>query len=132
MVRIDSDRIAQVINNLASNALRYTPADGSITLEVRRDDSENGCLQVAVTDSGPGIPAEALPLIFERFYRIDQSRSRSSGGSGLGLAIVKQLVEAHGGKVEVVSPVQQLADGSGYGSCFVLTLPVDGISRRSD
>jgi signal transduction histidine kinase len=74
-------------------------------------------LEVAVADTGEGIPAEDLPNIFERFYRVDKSRARATGGSGLGLTIAKRLVEAHGGKIEVQSE-------PGKGSCFTFTLPV--------
>ncbi len=125
---IDPDRISQVVNNLAGNALRYTPQGGKITLEVRAEKG-NEAQSVSVTDSGPGIPADELDVIFERFYRIDPSRSRSSGGSGLGLAIVKQLVEAHGGKATVQSPVFRQADGSGYGSRFTFSLPQNAHGR---
>jgi two-component system sensor histidine kinase BaeS len=81
-------------------------------------------VQVSVTDTGPGIDAEALPFVFDRFYRSDKSRSRASGGSGLGLAIVKQLVEAHGGNVKAISPVFRNADQQGYGTCISFTLPI--------
>jgi signal transduction histidine kinase len=93
----DPDRLAQVMNNLLDNALRYTPQSGSI--EVGLDYAANGA-RVWVQDSGPGIPSEALPEIFGRFYRADASRSRLSGGSGLGLAIAKALVELHQGRIE--------------------------------
>ena len=78
---------------------------------------EGSWVEVAVIDTGEGIPAEDLPCIFERFYRVDKSRARATGGSGLGLTIAKRLVEAHGGKIEVQSE-------PGKGSCFTFTLPV--------
>jgi signal transduction histidine kinase len=80
-------------------------------------------IQVSITDTGPGIDPAALPFVFERFYRADKSRSRASGGSGLGLAIVKQLVEAHGGKVEAMSPVLSNTEQQGYGTRLTFTLP---------
>ncbi len=119
-VHVDADRISQVISNLVSNALRYTPAGGKIAV---RAWPEAAAVAVSVTDTGPGIAAEDLPYVFDRFYRADKSRSRSSGGSGLGLAIVKQLVEAHGGRVWVESPVFNGAEGTHYGTRFTFVLP---------
>lgn len=95
-LELDSDRIEQVLHNLLSNAERYTPAGGRITLAV---EDRPGEVVVSVADTGKGIPPEELPRIFERFYRGEQSRSRRHGGAGLGLAIAKQLVEAHGGRI---------------------------------
>jgi two-component system, OmpR family, phosphate regulon sensor histidine kinase PhoR len=99
----DPGAVRQVLSNLFSNALRYTPDGGRITVaaRVRRP----GWIQVEVTDTGSGIPARHLDRIFERFYRVDAARSRAEGGTGLGLAIVRHLVEAHGGKVEAESEV---------------------------
>ena len=122
-VWIDSDRITQVLNNLIGNALRYTPKDGTITVGVAPAPGLTNTVQVSVANTGPGIDPEALPFVFDRFYRSDKSRSRASGGSGLGLAIVKQLVEAHGGKVDVVSPVFRSADHQEYGTRISFTLP---------
>jgi two-component system OmpR family sensor kinase/two-component system sensor histidine kinase BaeS len=122
-VWIDSDRITQVLNNLIGNALRYTPKDGTITVGVAPAPGLTNTVQVSVANTGPGIDPEALPFVFDRFYRSDKSRSRASGGSGLGLAIVKQLVEAHGGKVEAVSPVFRSADHQEYGTRISFTLP---------
>jgi two-component system sensor histidine kinase BaeS len=113
-VTIDGDRIAQVLRNLLSNALRHTEADGCITVAGR---AEARRAVVEVTDTGAGIPAEALPHVFDRFYRADASRSRATGGSGLGLAIARQLVRAHGGEISVRS-----TDGSG--TTFSLWLPL--------
>ncbi|MGE5221677.1 MAG: sensor histidine kinase [Omnitrophica WOR_2 bacterium] len=121
-VFVDADRIAQVLNNLVGNALRYTPAGGKITLQAAINPSNPKEVQLSVTDTGPGIAAGDLPYIFDRFYRADKSRSRSSGGSGLGLAIVKQLVEAHGGKITAESPVYKDKDSRGYGTRFSFTL----------
>ena len=120
---IDADRITQVLNNLIGNALRYTPRDGKIAVSATKSTGSANAIQISVTDTGPGIDPKALPFVFDRFYRADQSRARNSGGSGLGLAIVKQLVEAHGGKVEAVSPVYSNADKQGCGTRITITLP---------
>lgn len=98
---VDADRIVQVLSNLLTNAIDFTPDGGRIAIRVCRQDQD---VCVEVTDTGPGIPVEALPRIFDRFYRVDPSRSREHGGSGLGLAIAKEIVEAHGGTIEAVSP----------------------------
>ena len=113
-VTVDGDRIAQVLRNLLSNALRHTEAGGRITIAARAD---GGRAVVEVTDTGAGIPAEALPHVFDRFYRADPSRSRATGGSGLGLAIARQLVRAHGGEISVQS-------APGQGAIFSLWLPL--------
>ena len=94
--RANPDDLAQVLGNLISNAARYTPAGGTVT--VRADRRPNDHL-VSVTNSGEGIPPDDLELVFERFYRVEKSRDRARGGAGIGLAIVKQLVEAGGGQV---------------------------------
>jgi two-component system, OmpR family, phosphate regulon sensor histidine kinase PhoR len=109
----DPDALRQVFTNLFDNALRHTPAGGAI--RVAAELSSDG-VTVSVTDSGNGIPAEHLPRIFERFYRVDQGRARHQGGTGLGLAIVKHLVEAHGGRVEAESAL-------GRGTTIRLHLP---------
>ena len=93
---VDADALRQIFTNLLDNALRYTPVGGAITVEAQ--ETPDGVM-VAVKDTGSGIAREHLPRIFERFYRVDPSRSRAEGGTGLGLAIVKHLVEAHGGRV---------------------------------
>lgn len=98
----DVDRLQQVLINLVSNALQFTPADGSIVLSAERVGNR---IVFAVQDSGVGIPAADVGRVFERFYRVDKTRSRRSGGTGLGLAIVKHIVEAHGGHVGVYSEV---------------------------
>ncbi|MFQ5460644.1 MAG: sensor histidine kinase, partial [Anaerolineae bacterium] len=94
LVRIDSARISQVLHNLLANAARHTAAGGTIKVVAGR---ERDFVVIEVSDTGEGIPAEALPHVFERFYRADPARSRETGGAGLGLAIVRALVEAHGG-----------------------------------
>jgi two-component system OmpR family sensor kinase/two-component system sensor histidine kinase BaeS len=113
---LDTDRYAQILNNLLSNAIRYTSEGGGITIALHVVGSS---LDLSVSDTGTGIPAEGLPHVFDRFYRADKSRSRASGGAGLGLTIVKQLVEAHGGWITVKSP----ADDSGTGTQFDIRLP---------
>jgi two-component system phosphate regulon sensor histidine kinase PhoR len=112
-VRGDRDRLEQVLVNLLVNAINNTPAGGKITVMVGREGDE---VKVAVADTGRGIPPEELPRIFERFYRVDKARSRGAGGTGLGLAIVKHIVEAHGGRIRVVSELDQ-------GSTFTVYLP---------
>ncbi len=116
-VPADPDRIRQVLHNLLSNALRHTPERGTINVTANRIEQPDQ-IKVTVSDTGPGIPTEDLPHVFDRFWRADRSRSREHGGSGLGLAIARQLVEAHGGQIGVES------DGiSGQGSQFWFTLP---------
>ncbi|MBK8986198.1 MAG: HAMP domain-containing protein [Chloroflexi bacterium] len=115
MVEADSDRIAQVLINLIGNALQYTPALGEVVVTAVRQ-QPNVCITIA--DTGEGIPAEHLPHLFTRFYRVDKSRARASGGSGIGLTIARHLVEAHGGRIWVES------DGVGQGSRFTFTLPI--------
>ena len=102
LVEADAERLGQVLRNLLKNAIVNTPPGGEITIQARTVDSQ---VEVSVQDNGLGISAEHLPYVFERFYRADQSRARSTGGAGLGLAIVKQLVEAQGGQVAIDSQV---------------------------
>jgi signal transduction histidine kinase len=94
--RADPDGLAQVLANLLSNAIRYTPADGTITVRAERRPAD---VLISVSNTGEGIPPEDLDRVFERFYRVEKSRDRAHGGAGIGLAIVKQLVEAAGGRV---------------------------------
>jgi histidine kinase len=115
-VLADADRTAQVLTNLLGNALRHTPAGGRVGVEVEtRDDN----VLFRVSDTGAGIAAEHLPRVFERFYRVEKSRSRSEarGGSGLGLAISRALVEAMGGRIWAES------EGLDKGATFAFTLP---------
>ncbi len=113
-VLADRRRISQVLGNLLTNALRHTPEGGCVTLSAEPGE---GVVTVAVADTGAGIPSEYLPYVFERFWRGDKARTRSSGRTGLGLAIAKHLVEAHGGEIGVEST-------PGQGSKFRFTLPV--------
>jgi signal transduction histidine kinase len=110
----DRARLKQVVVNLLDNAVKYTLPGGSVHLKVYGD-SGHGIIEI--TDTGVGIPAEAVPLVFERFFRVDRDRSAGEGGAGLGLAIVKSICVAHGGKVEVESAL-------GSGSRFLVTLPL--------
>ncbi|HNB53101.1 MAG TPA: ATP-binding protein [Anaerolineales bacterium] len=113
-IQADEDRLTQVLTNLIGNALQYTPRGGHVTIMAHQTGQE---IRVAVQDDGIGIPAEALPHLFDRFYRVDKSRSRAGGGSGIGLTIAKHFVEAHGGRIWAES------DGPGKGSTFSFTLP---------
>lgn len=132
----DGDRLAQVFTNLVDNALKHTPAGGSIMLKAglagsMAASSTESEIQVEVADTGAGIPPEALPHIFERFYQADQSRrGGEKHGTGLGLAIVKEIVVAHGGKINVRSTIDA---GSTFTVCLPLTKP-DGpvITRRNN
>jgi two-component system sensor histidine kinase ResE len=117
----DGDRLAQVFTNLVDNALKFTPTNGQVTLSAVHRAAE---MQVSITDTGQGIPKEALPRLFDRFYQVDASRSRAGGetaagrrGAGLGLAIVQEIVLAHNGRIEVRSEV-------GQGTTFVIYLPI--------
>jgi signal transduction histidine kinase len=110
----DRERVHQVLFNLLDNAVRFTPPDGAVTVSAQR--RSDRC-EVAVADTGPGIPAEHLPLLFERFYRVDPARARGDGGTGIGLAIARSVVEAHGGRIWAESRV-------GEGSVFRFELPL--------
>lgn len=119
----DEDRLRQIMINLLSNAITYTPEGGHINIIVQPislgydSSTENEKVRIIVQDTGMGIPKKDIPRIFERFYRVDKARSRSSGGTGLGLSIVKHLVELHQGTVRVESTV-------GVGTSFIIELPV--------
>jgi signal transduction histidine kinase len=113
-VNIDPRRIGEVLRNLLENAVAHTGKGDTVTVAARQLDR---LVEIGVTDTGEGIPAKDLPNIFERFYRVDKSRTRATGGSGLGLTIARRLVEAHGGKIEVQSE-------PGEGSRFSFTVPV--------
>ena len=114
IVRADVERLQQVFWNLLANAVKFTPAHGTIDIHLHRDD---GLAEVRIEDSGPGVPAEFLPRIFERFSQADGSSTRKHGGLGLGLAIVRHLVELHGGTVAARN-----RDGHG-GAVLTVSLP---------
>ena len=110
---VDRERVHQVLFNLVDNAVRFTPEGGHVTVSARR---RNGSVEVAVSDTGAGIPPEHLPRLFERFYRADPARARGDGGTGIGLAIARSVVEAHGGQIRAESE-------PGRGSVFTFDLP---------
>jgi histidine kinase len=128
-IKVDPARITQVLLNLLGNALQYTPSGGRVTIQgtvTNKQFSEDRehclpnsdiCLLITVTDTGIGLTTDQLPHIFERFYRVDKSRSRAGGGSGIGLTISKHLVEAHDGRLIATSP------GLNQGSTFTIILP---------
>jgi two-component system phosphate regulon sensor histidine kinase PhoR len=118
----DRDALEQVLANLLDNAIKYTPAGGRVAVRVRLAPQDR--VRIEVEDSGMGIPRKDLPRIFERFYRVDPSRSRALGGTGLGLAIVKHQVQAMGGQLGVESQL-------GHGSCFWVELPGATAERTS-
>ncbi len=109
----DQDLVLQLLLNLLDNAVKYTPSAGSLDVSWR---AANGLAEVIIANSGPGIPAEHLPHIFDRFYRVDAARNRAAGGSGLGLAICRWIAEAHGGSIEATSE-------PGAGTTFTVRLP---------
>ncbi|EDB3199143.1 PAS domain-containing protein [Listeria monocytogenes] len=113
MIETDRDKLQQIIINLLSNAINYTPVDGKVEVKLIEQEAE---VIIEVTDNGIGIPAKDIDRVFERFYRVDKARSRHSGGTGLGLSIVKHLVENCGGRIEVESQEE-------VGSTFRVTLP---------
>jgi two-component system, OmpR family, phosphate regulon sensor histidine kinase PhoR len=119
LVRCDSEAVSQILSNLLDNAIKYTHPGGRIYVGARQD---GGFVEFHVRDTGIGIPAEDLPRLFERFYRVDKARSREMGGTGLGLSIVKHLVAAQEGATRVESRV-------GEGSTFFFTLPLDDAAR---
>ncbi len=114
-INADKDRLEQVVVNVISNALKYTPNEGIITVYVGKLIND---IYIKVADTGIGIPKEALDLVFDRFYRVDKARSRDMGGTGLGLSIAKEIVEAHGGTINITSEV-------GKGTEVTVRLPVN-------
>ena len=117
----DGDRLAQVFTNLVDNALEFTPTNGQVTLSAVHAGGE---MQISITDTGQGMPREALPHLFDRFYQVDASRSRAGGetaagrrGAGLGLAIVQEIVQVRNGRINVRSEV-------GQGTTFLIHLPI--------
>lgn len=121
-VRVDLDRIQEVLDNLLANALRHTSSGDRVTVAVRTAGQD---VEISVTDTGDGIGPEHLLRVFERFYRVDDGRSRDQGGSGIGLAVSRALVGAHGGRIRAESP------GPGDGATFAFTLPLASNLRES-
>ncbi|KNZ70553.1 integral membrane sensor signal transduction histidine kinase [Thermincola ferriacetica] len=113
-VLVDADRFGEVIYNLIDNAIRHTPEGGLISIAGAAEGNDR--VRITFSNTGQGIPAEHLPYLFERFYRVDKARSRAEGGTGLGLAIVKRIVEQHNGKIRAESK-------EGKGATFIITLP---------
>lgn len=124
LVHADPNRVRQVLRNLLSNAIKYTPGGGTVSVGARREGEE---VLVWITDRGIGIPAEALPKLFTKFFRVDNAATRQIGGTGLGLALVKEILTAHQGRVWVESTL-------GKGSTFFFTLPLaaDRVSLSAD
>ena len=117
LIVADGDRLRQVLINLVDNAIKHTPRGGQVVLRVRADAPQHpGMVEIAIADTGVGIPAQDLPRLTERFFRVDKARSRELGGTGLGLAIVKHVAHALGGEVSVDSV-------PGSGSTFRIHLP---------
>jgi len=116
-IMVDSGRMTQVMDNLIGNALRHTPALGTISVKATQQSQQ---IAITVEDTGSGIPAEHIPYVFDRFYRTDLGRNRAINGSGLGLAIVRAMVLAHGGTVSVES-----AGVPGQGSTFIVRIPTN-------
>jgi signal transduction histidine kinase len=111
----DGDRLAQVFTNLVDNALKFTPANGGVTLSAKQAGAE---MKLSVADTGSGVPKEALPRLFDRFYQVDESRSGGAHhGTGLGLAIAREIIQAHGGRIAVRSE-------AGRGTVFEIHLPL--------
>jgi signal transduction histidine kinase len=126
VVHADATRLAQVVGNLLSNAAKYTMEGGSIVLEARREHTRGGQAKIVVRDSGIGIPAEALPNIFDMFTQVGRHPEQESGGLGIGLHLVKQMTELHGGSVRAESA------GLGQGSVFTIELPLAQARGRMD
>jgi signal transduction histidine kinase len=114
-IQADPERLTQIITNLVDNALRYTPAGSRVTVATR---PVPGGVELFVRDTGPGIPPEELPHVFDRFYRVDKARSRLMGGAGLGLSIAQRIAHLHGGRLEAMS------EGEGKGTTFCVWLPL--------
>ena len=112
-IMADPDRIRQVIINILSNAIKYTPSHGSVTVLCGQQEDS---VYVKISDTGIGIPEKDIPMLFERFYRVDKARSREMGGTGLGLAIAKEMVEAHNGTISIESEY-------GKGTTVTIRLP---------
>jgi len=118
----DALQLQQALRNLVGNAIKYTPTGGSVDLSVETDESK---ITISVKDTGYGIPADDLPFIFDRFYRVRNEAVKDIEGNGLGLAIVKSIIEKHGGQISVESKI-------GEGSCFIFTLPLVPVETLTD
>jgi two-component system phosphate regulon sensor histidine kinase PhoR len=119
----DGDRLRQVLINLVDNSIKYTPPGGRVVVRARgARGPQTGMLEIAVEDSGVGVPTQDLPRLTERFFRVDKARSRELGGTGLGLAIVKHIVQAHGGSLRIASAI-------GQGTTVTTYVPVTGVRR---
>jgi two-component system sensor histidine kinase VicK len=114
----DKERIEQVLTNIIGNAIKYTKTGGLIQVELSDSDEIKDGYKISVSDNGVGIPKEDIEHLFERFYRVDKSRSTDAGGTGLGLSIAKDIVQAHNGKINVQSTF-------GKGTTIIITLPQD-------
>lgn len=117
----DRDRLEQVVVNIVSNAIKYTPPGGHIWISARSESEETVC--IVVKDDGIGIPEEDVPRLFERFYRVDKARSRAAGGTGLGLAIAKEIVEQHAGHISIESVY-------GEGATVTISLPIHAVAQK--
>jgi signal transduction histidine kinase len=118
----DADRLGRAVDQLLDNALKFTPVGGSVAVRARRLPS--GQFELCIADSGPGIPAEKVPRLFEPFYQVDGSPTRSHGGTGIGLAIVRGIVRGHGGDVRVSSPTDENIGGVRFkGAAFYMVVP---------
>jgi len=120
IAELDRTLVQRAVGNLVSNAMAHTPPGGSVVLATN---TESATIRIEVSDTGVGIPAEALPRVFDRFFRVDTSRSQASGGTGLGLAIVQSITQLHGGDVEIASQL-------GQGTRVTLRMPVSGVGSE--
>lgn len=118
MIDADTEKIKQLLNNMLSNAIKYSPDGGTISIEVQ---NQEGFAEIKIRDQGIGIPQEAMSKLFDKFYRVDNSETRKIGGTGLGLSICKEIVKHHNGTIDVESTV-------GVGSTFTIRFPVAVIS----
>ncbi len=116
-VNMDPQRIGQVLNNLIGNAIKFTPGNGTITIEASLKSSDRNNVLVSVKDTGPGIPKEDLSKVFDRFYQTGERNLTDISGTGVGLSIAKEIIELHNGKIWAES-------GGAQGAKFVFTLPI--------
>ena len=121
-VLVDEDRMVQVVTNILSNAVKFTPVGGKITIEARQETAPQNQVVVEISDSGPGIPPAELEFIFDKFHRAGDNEANSVEGTGLGLSIVRQIIEHYGGHIWA-------ANRQGGGSVFTFTVPVKDITE---